>query len=124
MKTIIIFLLSIAMVLTAMSMFGSAYAEKDFGQPITEQAITPIGNILANPGQFAGKTVKVEGKITDECPAGGWFLLKDQTGVIYVDLHPSYFAIPQVRGKQVIAQGVVKKEGTQVEIIGEGVRLK
>ncbi|MDD5044217.1 MAG: hypothetical protein PHH69_02120 [Candidatus Omnitrophica bacterium] len=124
MKTIIIFLLSITIILTTISIFGQAYAEKGFGQPITEQMVTPIGKILANPGQFAGKIVKIEGKITDECPAGGWFLLKDQTGVIYVDLHSSYFAIPQIRGKQVIAQGVVKKEGSQIEIIGEGVRLK
>ena len=115
-------------ILTAVSLlffgYGCAKQNNSFGQPITEAKLTPIGDILAKPEQFAGKTVKVEGQITDECPSGGWFFLKDQNGVIYVNLHPSYFVIPQVRGHQAVAQGTVRKEGTQIEIIGEGVEIK
>lgn len=95
-----------------------------YGQEITETNTTQIGDILARPDQFAGKIVKLEGKITEECPAGGWFMLKDKTGIIYVNLHPSYFAIPQAVGQKVVAQGIVKKEGSRIEIIGKGVQLK
>ena len=124
MKIITIFVFTLITVLAVFSTFGCAQQGKSFGQPITEANLTPIGDILAKPEQFVGKTVRIEGKIMDECPAGGWFFLKDATGTIYVNLHPSYFAISQVRGHQVIAQGVVRKEGTQVEVIGEGVQIK
>lgn len=124
MKIITIFVVTLITVLAVFFAFGCAQQGKSFGQPITEANLTPIGDILAKPEQFAGKTVRIEGKIMDECPAGGWFFLKDATGVIYVNLHPSYFAIPQVRGHEVIAQGMVRKEGTQIEVIGEGVQIK
>lgn len=116
------------LILTAVSALfivsGCAKQEYSFGQPLTEAKFTLIGDILAKPEQFAGKTVKVQGIITNECPAGGWFFLKDSSGVIYVNLHPSYFAISQAVGRQATAQGAVRKEGPQVEIIAEGVELK
>lgn len=95
-----------------------------YGQTITETKTIRVGDILAHPEQFAAKTVRLEGKIIEECPAGGWFILKDKTGIIYVDLHPSYFAIPQAIGRQAVAQGTVKKEGYRIEVIGKGVQLK
>jgi len=124
MRRVIFSLLILTAVGALFFAYGCAKQDSSFGQPITQAQFTPIGNILAKPEQFAGKTVKVQGQITDECPSGGWFFLTDQTGLIYVNLHPSYFAIPQVRGRQAVAQGSVRKEGTQVEIIGEGVELK
>ncbi|MDD5155952.1 MAG: hypothetical protein PHF11_05680 [Candidatus Omnitrophica bacterium] len=104
--------------------YGCAKQERSFGQPLTEAGFTAIADILVKPEQFADKTVKVQGAITNECPSGGWFFLKDESGVIYVNLHPSYFAIPQAVGRQATAQGRVRKEGPQVEIIAEGVELK
>jgi len=95
-----------------------------YGQPITEANTTRISDILAHPEQFMGKTVKIQGKIMEECPSGGWFILKDQTGVIFVNLHPSYFAIPQASGRQATAQGLVAKEGSQVSVVGKGVEVK
>lgn len=111
-------------VMLALSIVGCAGQGKDFGAAITETETIPIKNILAKPEQFANQVVRVEGKITDECPAGGWFFLQDETGVIYVNLHPSYFAIPQAIGRRAVAQGRVRIEGTQIEIIGKGVRLE
>lgn len=95
-----------------------------FGQPITKTNSTAIGTILSQPEQFDKKTVRVEGTIVEECPAGGWFMLKDASGIIYVDLHPSEIAIPQVRGSTVAAEGTVRKEGTRVTITGKGVQIK
>jgi uncharacterized protein YdeI (BOF family) len=95
-----------------------------YGQAITETETIQIGDILASADRFAEKTVRIEGKIIEECPAGGWFMLEDSTGVILVNLHPSYFAIPQAVGHRAIAQGVVQKEGTRIEVIGKGVQLR
>jgi len=95
-----------------------------FGESITEIVTTRIGDILASADKFDGKTVKLEGKIIEECPAGGWFMLKDETGVIYVNLHSSYFAIPQAIGHKVVTQGIVKREHANVSVIGKGVQVK
>lgn len=114
----------IGAVFVAVFIFGCAERNSNFGQPITETNSIPIGDILAHPEQFENKLVRIEGKITDECPAGGWFFLKDGTGMVYVNLHPSYFAIPQSVGHRIVVQGVVRKEGTQIEVIGKGAKLK
>ncbi|MBU4346319.1 MAG: hypothetical protein KKH29_03210 [Candidatus Omnitrophica bacterium] len=124
MKTMFISAVIAVFFLSVLFAAGCEPKGKDFGQPITATETTPISDILKSPDEFVGKTVLVEGTIIQECPAGGWFMLKDDTGVIYVNLHPSNFAIPQVVNRKVAAQGKVKKEYTQLSIIGEGVKLK
>ena len=123
MKTIIAVAL-IAVVFSAfLFLFGCGSKPGLYGQAITETNTTRIGDILAHPEQFKGKTVKIQGKIREECPAGGWFMLKDETGTVYVNLHPSDFAIPQASGHQAVAEGTVNKEGTQVSVIGKGAQI-
>ena len=95
-----------------------------YGRPLTEAKTTAIAELFKSPDEFAGKTVRLEGKIVQECPSGGWVMLKDNTGVILVDLHPSEIAIPQAVGHNLAAQGKVKKEYGQVSVVGEGVDLK
>lgn len=124
MRIIIGIALFITLLASLWLLAGCGSKSNIFGQAISEATLTPIGDILAHAEQFTGKTVKVEGRIIEECPAGGWFMLKDETGIIYVNLHPSYFAIPQAIGRRTIAEGVVKKEYTQVSVIGKGVELK
>jgi hypothetical protein len=104
--------------------YGCGKQTGTFGQTMTLTSVTPIQDILSDPVKFAGKKVKVQGEIGDICPAGGWFFLKDGQRQVFVNLHPNYFAIPQARGRQAEAEGVVRKEGPAVEIIGEGVVVK
>ncbi len=123
MSTKKIFLVALTVFLAGY-LFGCGPKEQIVGQPISETTITPIKNILLHPENFAAKAVRIEGKITDECPAGGWFMLKDQTGIVYVDLHASQLAIPQAVGHKAIVQGLVRREGPQVEIVGKGVQIQ
>jgi len=95
-----------------------------YGKALTETKTTAVSEISASPDKFSGKDVRLEGKIVQECPAGGWFMLKDNTGAIFVDLHSTQIAIPQAVGHSVVAQGKVKKEGNQASVVGEGVELK
>jgi uncharacterized protein YdeI (BOF family) len=95
-----------------------------YGKPLSETKTTAVAELFKEPDKFAGKTVRVEGKIVQECPTGGWFMLKDDTGIVFVNLHPSDIAIPQAINHQISAQGKVKKEYNQVSVIGEGVDLK
>jgi hypothetical protein len=47
-----------------------------FGAGVTLAEATPIDTILAEPKRYDGKTVRVEGMITDVCPKRGcWFEL-------------------------------------------------
>ncbi|MEI8349557.1 MAG: hypothetical protein WCI77_05345 [Candidatus Omnitrophota bacterium] len=95
-----------------------------YGKPLTETKATAIASVLKAPDKFIGHVIRLEGKIIQECPAGGWFMLKDDTGVIFVDLHPSEIAIPQAVNHRVAVQGKVKNDSSQVFVIGEGVELK
>lgn len=97
---------------------------KKYGQPISNYSLTPIDSILKDAQSFDGKTVTVQGKIITECPAGGWFDLAEGVAVIYVDLHPSDFAIPQRVGKNAIAEGKVVMRDNKPVIVGTGVELK
>ena len=49
-------------------------AGQSFGAGVKLPDSTPIATILANPKDFAGKTVRAEGMIVDVCPKRGcWF---------------------------------------------------
>jgi hypothetical protein len=103
---------------------GCGVKGSSYGEPITGQNIVRVGEILSHPEKYEKKTVLVEGGIIEECPVGGWFMLKDETAVVYVNLHPSYFAIPQALGRRVLVQGVVRKEGARVTLTGKGVTIR
>ncbi|MFA5251127.1 MAG: hypothetical protein WC454_00880 [Phycisphaerae bacterium] len=95
-----------------------------YGQAISNRTLTKIGDILKDAKSFDGKTVTVEGKIITECPAGGWFDLAEQNVTIYVDLHPSDIAIPQMVGGRVMVEGKVLVRDNKPMIVGTGVELK
>jgi uncharacterized protein YdeI (BOF family) len=118
-KNNILILLAVIAVIAA----GCA-KEIQFGQEISGREIAKIGDILSSPEKYEGKIVKVQGKIIRECPTGCWFNLKDETGVIYVDIMPSGFAIPQKTGKQATVEGKVTLKDRRLMIIGKGVEIK
>lgn len=97
---------------------------KKYGQQITDYSLIPIDSVLTDAKSFEGKAVTVQGKIVTECPAGGWFDLADRAAVIYIDLHPEGFAIPQRIGKIAIAQGKVVIRDNKPVIVGTGVEIK
>jgi uncharacterized protein YdeI (BOF family) len=97
---------------------------KQYGRGKFEGQTTNIKSILTSPGDYDGKVVEVEGKITRECPTGCWFDLEDETGTIYVDLNPSNFAIPQKVGNKATVRGKVKVKRGIATLIGEGAKIK
>jgi hypothetical protein len=97
-----------------------------FGEEISNRKITPIGDILANPGAYEGKVVTVEGKITNECPSGCWFFVQMGGGnsVIYVDTKDAGFAIPQYIGRNVTAEGTVVIKESRPMVRARGVEIR
>lgn len=102
---------------------GGGGGDSLYGEAMSGLSITKISDILARPGEYDGKAVALRGKIVQECPTGCWFNLEDQTGVIYVDIKPSGFAIPQYTGKEVTVEGTVTVRGQRVMILGKGVKI-
>lgn len=96
-----------------------------YGKPIpADMAVTTAKEIVANPAAWEGKDVLVAGRITSECPSGGWIWVKDETGDIYVNMHPTNVFIPQAVGRNVRAMGKVILESGQPQVVGYGLTLQ
>ena len=96
-----------------------------YGKAIpADMAATTAREILANPQAFEGKDVLVAGKIVSECPSGGWIWVQDESGQIYVNMHPTNVFIPQHVNAGVRAMGKVVLESGQPSVVGYGLELK
>jgi starvation-inducible outer membrane lipoprotein len=93
-----------------------------YGEPISEQPTTNIESIVANSASYEGKTVKIEGKIFDECPSGCWFNLKGEKAVMYITL--SGFVIPQKVGRPTIVEGDLTNEAGRLTVQAKGIEIR
>ena len=93
-----------------------AGAADKYGKGVTLASATPIAQLLGRPAEFSGKTVRVEGVVTEVCTAMGcWMALapegqpKGSTVLIQVE-HDGVIVFPlSARGHKAAAQGVVEK---------------
>ena len=106
-----------ATTLLMVSMTIPTRGAETFGAAPTVTEATPIPQLLANPADYQGKTVRVEGIVTGVCtmmgcwmglapadaPKGASILIKVDDGVI---VFPA-----SARGKRATAQGVVERVG-------------
>ena len=90
---------------------AAAPAGATFGAGVKLAEVTPIDTILADPKAFQGKTVRVEGMITDVCPKRGcWF---DMAGggpgkkLQFKVTDGEMVFPPDAKGKYAVAEGVV-----------------
>jgi len=102
---------------------GRRKAEQ-YGQKISSHNLTEVSAILSEPDSFNNKSVTIEGNIIRECPTGCWFDVKDEAGIIHVDINPSGFAIPQKVGKTVTVEGKISVQDGQPTLIGKAVEIK
>ena len=119
-KNFVIFITIFALMITAA---GCGHLET-YGASISNRNITPLGEILAHPKDYDGKTVTVKGRITIECETGCWLNLKDGNAVIYTDLAPSGFAIPQKVNRNATVEGKVSIENGKLILTGKGVEIR
>ncbi|MCX5711079.1 MAG: hypothetical protein NT060_03850 [Candidatus Omnitrophica bacterium] len=124
MKSIFIVAISIIIGGAIFILSGCVPKSGSYGEQLSLSSVTRVSDIFKSPLSFKGKAVRLEGTVKEECPTGGWFMFKDDTGVIFVNLHPSEFAIPQASGSKAAVEGVVITEGPQPSIIGKGVKIK
>ncbi len=115
--------IAVVVLACALISFGCGRVET-YGERISNRNLTPIKEIVANPGQFTGKTVTVKGKINLECDTGCWFNLKEDAAVIYTDIEPNGFAIPQKVGRTAIVEGTVSIEKGKLTLTGKAVEIQ
>jgi hypothetical protein len=109
----------VMIIVTLAASIAFAGGEKKYGKPLTTAVVTKVSEILAEPGKFSGKRVRVEGAIVDVCSMRGCWIkiagdrefesirFKVDDGVIVFPM--------EAKGKRVSAEGVVSVKTTSVE---------
>ena len=105
---------TIVSLLVVTSMLPALAAEgKTYGKGVTGKDVVAISELIANPGKYVGKNVRVEGLVTDVCTKRGcWMNLagekKSQTVRIKVEDGEIVFPL-DAKGKRAVAEGVFTK---------------
>jgi hypothetical protein len=98
---------------------------KEYGKKLTLKETTKISAILANPEQFAGKRVLVEGAIIDVCSNRGcWIKLAgdEEFKSIRFKVEDGVIVFPmEAKGKKARAEGIVSvKTYSKEDLIKQG----
>jgi hypothetical protein len=89
-----------------------AGADLKLGKPLTAREPVALSTLLANPGDYVGKTVQVKGKIAEVCQMMGcWLDLTNEDGQkIRVKVEDGEIVFPKdASGKTVVAEGKFSK---------------
>lgn len=91
---------------------AAAAGPDTYGQGVQLTEPTPIAAIVADPDAWVGKTVRVEGRVTDVCPMKGcWMELAEQESghVVRIKVDDGVIVFPSdAAGRPAVAEGVVK----------------
>ena len=117
------FFLGIAlMALFAIGLTGCG-ASNESAEPVAKEGQPP--EETAAPQSAAsidddaiGKMLTIEGEVVKQCPAVGcWFIVKDESGEVFVDLNPSGMHLKQKReGEHARVTGRVTKTGGKYQL--------
>jgi len=91
------------------------------GGPLTLVESVGIGELLADPESYVGKTVQVRGQITDVCPRMGcWVDIEDGDKTIRFKVNDGEIVFPvEAKGRRIVAEGVLMRiEMTREEAVG------
>ena len=95
-----------------------------YGERISNRNITAVKDIVMHPQDYDGKAVTVKGRIKLVCSTGCWFNLEDAGAVIYTDLAPAGFAIPQKVGRNATVEGKISIEAGKLILSAKGVEIR
>jgi hypothetical protein len=110
----------VILIFFTVSLISFAQSEK-YGKEIELTEKTLISDILADPLEYVGKTVLVEGEIAEVCAmAGCWMKLKsDKVGDIRIKVKDGEIVFPvEAKGSNALVEGTVYAiEFTQEEAV-------
>jgi hypothetical protein len=110
-----IIILTCAVLLTALTVVPAlALSGKSYGKALTGSDTVEIGELLANPDQYMGKTVRIEGVVTGVCEKRGcWISLGSKSEdfqEIRFKVDDGVIVFPmEAMGKTAIAEGTLVK---------------
>ncbi len=116
--------LIIVFALIVLTLTGCGKKTEVYGETIPTGQATSIGDVLTKPRDFADKIIILEGTITEECPTGCWFIIKQGNAEIFVTIEGRGLAIPQHIGRDVRVQGKVEELSGRISLVGTGVEIK
>jgi len=86
---------------------------KIYGKGVTGTEIVKISALIANPDKYVGKTIRVEGLITDVCPKRGcWMNIAGDKEFqsVRIKVEDGEIVFPlEAKGKQAVAEGTFSK---------------
>lgn len=98
-----------------------------YGQALNASlAVTPLATVLANPGNFAGQTIRTEGEVAAVCQRMGcWMELRADGGTVRVPIAGHAFNLPRdITGKHASIEGTVNvtelSEAQRAHLASEG----
>jgi hypothetical protein len=105
-------LMSALLLLAVAPAFAETCEKTAYGAGVTLPETTPIAAILDQPAAFAGKEVRIEGRVHEVCEmAGCWMEIQAADGdrTLKVKVKDGEIVFPvAARGKQAVAQGKVE----------------
>ncbi len=117
--------LTLVLALCCSAVFAFGGSPKNYGKSLTLKGTTKISEILAHPGKYDGKKVRVEGAVVDVCKKRGcWIKLASDREYesIQFKVDDGVIVFPmEAKGKNAIAEGVVSVRTYSVdELIKQG----
>ena len=108
-----------AATVAAVAAVSTAPTGTTFGAGVKLTETTPIDSVINDPMAFKGKTVRVEGMVTDVCPKRGcWFEMAGSapgTKLKFKVTDGEMVFPPDAKGRTIIAEGVVSATELSIE---------
>ena len=104
-------LLAIALATPVFAGNAATAETQRFGAPVVEKKVTNLGKLAKKPASFEGRTLRIEGVVTNVCQGQGcWVEVRDAKGATFMakSLDESVLVPRDCKGQRIVVQGVVK----------------
>ncbi|WP_034764286.1 DNA-binding protein [Chrysiogenes arsenatis] len=116
----------LAFLLVSLLLVGCSKEEK-YGAGVNPQATVITVEDAFLKSEFLEKEapITIAGNIQTQCTSNGcWFILRDATGQIFVDLARNNFTVPARGGREVTASGTLTVFNNNLLLVASGVAVK
>ena len=100
--------------------YAAVFGEGQFNSPPAK-----LEQILANPGEFEGKKVVVEGRVREVCQRlGCWLKIAAEKSEVRIVTKDHAFFVPKtLKGKTVKAEGALTQNDGKIEFVADAISV-
>lgn len=97
-----------------------------YGEALSDQDAIAASKVLSSPDEYLGKTVKVEGEVSEVCKSMGcWLTFQHEGQELTVNMKDHAFSVDKgSKGYWAEAEGEVVKQGELLSLTAHAVRMK